>query len=79
MITQTNNIVKSKPGPQPDLVFKKKVVDLYDSSFVYSYSSVARIFKITSQRVGQIHKEFVHDCSRLQINSGQTISKGGQV
>ncbi len=71
MITQTNNKVKQN-GPLPDLVYKKKVVDLYDSSFQYSYSSVGRIFKITSQRVGQIHKEYKHDCPRA--NKAQMIN-----
>ena len=54
------------------LDMQRRVVLRYDSSFIYSYNSVARIFDISPQRVGQIHKTFPHDCPRKNLN----IQKG---
>lgn len=67
IITQTFKKSQQAKGT----AYQKKIVDLYDSSLVYSFSSVARVFNITSQRVGYIHKTYPHDCPRKELERGR--------
>lgn len=65
--TISNNInnVNTRVGrSDEDIEFKKKVVERYDSSFVYSFNSLAAVFKRTPQRLQKIHADFPHDCTR---------------
>lgn len=56
-----------KKGANLNNEWAKGIVELYDSSLIYSYNTVARIMRITPQRVGQIHKSFPHDCPRKKL------------
>lgn len=67
MITQTKKKNKVPYQEQPNLEFQKRVVELYDSSFMMSYNSVAQMVKRTPQRIAQIHKAYPHDCPRKKL------------